>query len=86
MGLKLIISIILGIVMFTIFSSNVTPSIVSKTKILKVENKLIETQNIIFEAIKRYMIVTQTIPENIQNLIDANFLLEKHNKKEATVQ
>lgn len=77
MGLKLIISIILGIVMFTIFSSNVTPSIVSKTKILKVENKLIETQNIIFEAIKRYMIVTQTIPENIQNLIICKFFIRK---------
>ncbi len=63
--------------MSTIVATQVAPSIVEGKKVKKIQVQTINNQEIIFEAIKRYITIKQEAPANIAALISANYIHEK---------
>ena len=74
MGMNMILSIIMGIAMTAIIGSQVAPSMLEKVKATKVEAKAINNQEVIFEAVKRYITMKQTNPTKLQDIINEQFL------------
>ncbi len=74
MGMNMILSIIMGIAMTAIIGSQVAPSMMEKVKATKVEAKAINNQEVIFEAVKRYITMKQTNPTTLQDIINEQFL------------
>ena len=74
MGMNMILSIIMGIAMTAIIGSQVAPSMIEKVKATKVEAKAINNQEVIFEAVKRYITMKQTNPTTLQAIINEQFL------------
>lgn len=79
MGMNTILMVIAGIVMSTIIGTQVAPSIVEGAKVTKVQTQTINNQEVIFEAIKRYITIQQKAPGEIKDLTDAGYLDEKVN-------
>lgn len=79
MGMNMILSIIMGIAMTAIIGSQVAPSMIEKVKATKVEAKAINNQEVIFEAVKRYITMKQTNPTTLQDIINEQFLNSKVN-------
>lgn len=79
MGMNMILSIIMGIAMTAIIGSQVAPSMLEKVKATKVEAKAINNQEVIFEAVKRYITMKQTNPTTLQDIINEKFLNDKVN-------
>lgn len=77
MGMNTILILISGIVMSTMIASQVAPSIVEGVKVKKVQTQTINNQEVIFEAIKRYITIKQEAPGKIKDLTDAGYLDEK---------
>jgi type II secretory pathway pseudopilin PulG len=65
--------------MTAIIGSQVAPSMIEQIKATKVEAKAINNQEVIFEAVKRYITMKQTSPTSLQDIIDEKFLNEKVN-------
>ncbi|MDY0179723.1 hypothetical protein [Aliarcobacter skirrowii] len=74
MGINFLLPIIAGIVMTIMVGAQVAPSIVDNIKAKKVEYATINNQDMIFEATKRYITLTQTNPSSINDLINGGFL------------
>lgn len=74
MGMNMILSIIMGIAMTAIIGSQVAPSMMEKVKATKVEAKAINNQEVIFEAVKRYITMKQTNPTNLEDVISKGYL------------
>lgn len=74
MGINFLLPIIAGIVMTIMVGAQVAPSIVDNIKAKKVEYATINNQDIIYEATKRYITLTQTNPSHINDLINGGFL------------
>lgn len=79
MGMNTILMLIAGIVMSTMVASQVAPSIVEGVKVKKIQVQTINNQEVIFEAIKRYITMGKEIPEDkdidiIYNLINEDYI------------
>ena len=68
MGLNFILPLIAGIVMTVILGSQVAPSLVENMKIAKVENRTIANQNLIKDAIVKYIKLEGKVPTSIEDL------------------
>ncbi|MFY9104068.1 fibrinogen-like YCDxxxxGGGW domain-containing protein [Aliarcobacter cryaerophilus] len=79
MGMNTILMLIMGIAMTAIIGSQVAPSMIEQIKATKVEAKAINNQEVIFEAVKRYITMKQTNPTSLQDIIDEQFLNAKVN-------
>lgn len=79
MGMNTILMLIMGIAMTAIIGSQVAPSMIEQIKATKVEAKAINNQEVIFEAVKRYITMKQTNPTTLQEIIDEKFLNAKVN-------
>ena len=62
MGINFILPLIAGIVMTVILGTQVAPSLVENMKIAKVENRTISNQNLIKDAIVRYIKINGVVP------------------------
>lgn len=65
--------------MTAIIGSQVAPSMIEQIKATKVEAKSINNQEVIFEAVKRYITMKQTNPTTLQDIINEQFLNAKVN-------
>jgi putative transcriptional regulator len=79
MGMNTILMLIMGIAMTAIIGSQVAPSMIEQIKATKVEAKSINNQEVIFEAVKRYITMKQTNPTSLQDIIGEQFLNAKVN-------
>ena len=79
MGMNTILMLIAGIVMSTMVASQVAPSIVEGVKVKKTQVQTINNQEVIFEAVKRYITMKQTNPTTLQDIINEQFLNSKVN-------
>lgn len=79
MGMNMILTIIAGIVMTTMIGSTIAPSIIEGTKVTKVQTQTINNQEVIFEAIKRYVTIKQVAPTTMAQLISAGYIDAKVN-------
>lgn len=79
MGMNTILMLIMGIAMTAIIGSQVAPSMIEQIKATKVEVKSINNQEVIFEAVKRYITMKQTNPTSLQDIINEQFLNAKVN-------
>lgn len=79
MGMNTILMLIMGIAMTAIIGSQVAPSMIEQIKATKVEAKSINNQEVIFEAVKRYITMKQKNPDRLQDIIDEQFLNAKVN-------
>ncbi|MCT7639759.1 fibrinogen-like YCDxxxxGGGW domain-containing protein [Aliarcobacter butzleri] len=79
MGMNTILMLIMGIAMTAIIGSQVAPSMIEQIKATKVEAKSINNQEVIFEAVKRYITMKQTNPTTLQDIINEQFLNAKVN-------
>ena len=79
MGMNTILMLIAGIVMSTMIASQVAPSIVEGVKVKKVQTQTINNQEVIFEAIKRYVTIKQVAPTTMEQLISAGYIDAKVN-------
>ncbi len=85
MGMNTILTLIVGIVMTTMVGTQVAPSIIEQIKTKKVQTQTINNQEVIFEAIKRYITLKPIDPNlevlelSIQDLIDAKYIDPKVN-------
>lgn len=79
MGMNTILTLIVGIVMTTMVGTQVAPSIIDQIKVKKIEVQTINNQEVIFEAIKRYITLKQVAPTSITQLISANYIDAKVN-------
>lgn len=78
MGIQFLLPLIAGIIMISITAASVAPSFIEKNRSLKVENKLVSNQQIIFEAIKRYSILNHVVPSNVNDLLIRDYILDEH--------
>lgn len=79
MGINSFLPIIATIIMSVIIASTITPSVINKIKSTKVETRTINNQNLIFEAVKRYMTLKVSTPTKIEDLIIEGFIDNKIN-------
>ena len=79
MGMNMILTIIAGIVMTTMIGSTIAPSIIEGTKVTKVQTQTINNQEVIFEAIKRYITMKQVAPTTMEQLRIAGYIDAKVN-------
>ena len=68
MGINFILPLIAGIVMTVILGSQVAPSLVENMKIAKVENRTIANQNLIKDAITKYIKLEGKAPTSMEDL------------------
>ncbi len=64
MGLNFILPLIVGIAMTTILGTAIGPSFIEKIKATKVEATTINNQEVIFEAVQRYITLEQKDPDD----------------------
>ena len=79
MGMNTILMLIAGIVMSTMVATQVAPSIVEGVKVKKVQTQTINNQEVIFEAIKRYITMKQVAPTTMEQLRIAGYIDAKVN-------
>ncbi len=82
MGINIILPLIMGIAMTVIIGSQVAPSYIEKIKIAKVENRTISNQNLIKDAIVRYIKLKKEVPDHKKGLADLEGagLIQEHHK------
>ncbi|MCT7543412.1 hypothetical protein [Aliarcobacter cryaerophilus] len=78
MGINIILPLIMGIAMTVIVGSQVVPSFVEQMKVAKVENRTISNQNLIKDAIVRYIKTNNKLPETLEDLKKDNLLKDYH--------
>ena len=80
MGINIILPLIMGIAMTAIIGSQVAPSYIEKIKIAKVENRTISNQNLIKDAIVRYIKLEKKVPKDndLEVLNKAGLLMDYH--------
>ncbi len=78
MGINFILPIIAGIVMTVILGTQVAPSLVENMKIAKVENRTISNQNLIKDAIVRYIKMEKKVPKDLEELKTYGILKDYH--------
>ena len=78
MGINFILPLIAGIVMTVILGTQVAPSLVENMKIAKVENRTIANQNLIKDAIVRYIKINGVVPTDLEELNKAGLLKDYH--------
>ena len=78
MGINFILPLIAGIVMTVILGTQVAPSFVEQMKIKKVENRTISNQNLIKDAIVRYIKMTGLVPKDLEDLKKYELLKDYH--------
>ena len=79
MGLNFILPLIAGIVMTVILGSQVAPSLVENMKIAKVENRTIANQNLIKDAITKYIKLEGKAPTGMEDLKTFILMQEQNN-------
>ncbi len=79
MGINFILPLIAGIVMTVILGSQVAPSLVENMKIAKVENRTIANQNLIKDAITKYIKLEGKAPTSMKDLKIFILMQEQHN-------
>lgn len=79
MGMNTILTLIVGIVMTTMVGTQVAPNIIDQIKVTKVQTQTINNQEVIFEAIKRYVTIKQIAPTTMAQLISAGYIDAKVN-------
>lgn len=79
MGINIILPLIMGIAMTVIIGSQVAPSYIEKIKIAKVENRTISNQNLIKDAIVRYIKMEGKIPTKLDDLKTLLLMENQHN-------
>lgn len=82
MGINIILPLIMGIAMTVIIGSQVAPSYIEKMKVAKVENRTIANQNLIKDAIVRYIKIKGEVPDHTKGLEDLEKagLIQEHHK------
>lgn len=78
MGINIILPLIMGIVMTVILGTQVAPSLVENMKIAKVENRTISNQNLIKDAIVRYIKMEKKVPKDLEELKTYGILKDYH--------
>ena len=81
MGINFILPLIAGIVMTVILGSQVAPSLVENMKIAKVENRTIANQNLIKDAITKYIKLEGKAPTGMEDLKTFILMQEQNNNK-----
>lgn len=79
MGLNFILPLIAGIIMTVILGSQVAPSFVEQMKIAKVENRTIANQNLIKDAIVKYIKLENKAPTELDDLKTLLLMQNQHN-------
>lgn len=79
MGINFILPLIAGIVMTVILGSQVAPSLVENMKIAKVENRTIANQNLIKDAITKYIKLEGKAPTSMEDLKTFILMQEQNN-------
>lgn len=79
MGLNFILPLIVGIVMTVILGSQVAPNLVENMKIKKVENRTISNQNLIKDAIVKYIKLEGKAPTSLNDLKILILMENQHN-------
>ena len=79
MGINFILPLIAGIVMTVILGTQVAPSLVENMKIAKVENRTIANQNLIKDAITKYIKLEGKAPTGMEDLKTFFLMQEQHN-------
>lgn len=79
MGLNFILPLIAGIIMTVILGSQVAPSFVEQMKIAKVENRTIANQNLIKDAIVKYIKLEGKVPTSLTDLKNLILMEDQHN-------
>ena len=79
MGINFILPLIAGIVMTVILGSQVAPSLVENMKIAKVENRTIANQNLIKDAITKYIKLEGKAPTGMEDLKTFILMQEQNN-------
>ena len=79
MGLNFILPLIAGIVMTVILGSQVVPNLVENMKIKKVENRTISNQNLIKDAIVKYIKLEGKAPTSLNDLKNLILMENQHN-------
>ncbi|MCT7465424.1 hypothetical protein N5T78_02365 [Aliarcobacter cryaerophilus] len=64
MGINIILPLIIGMALMVSLGSQVVPSFVEQMKVAKVENRTISNQNLIKDAIVRYIKMEKKVPKN----------------------
>lgn len=78
MGINIILPLIMGIAMTVIIGSQVAPSFVEQMKVAKVENRTISNQNLIKDAIVRYIKMEKKVPKDLEELKTYGLLRDYH--------
>lgn len=81
MGINIILPLIIGMALMVSLGSQVVPSFVEQMKIKKVENRTIANQNLIKDAIVRYIKIKGEVPDHkkgLKDLEDAGLIQEHH--------
>ncbi|MCT7513722.1 hypothetical protein [Aliarcobacter cryaerophilus] len=79
MGINIILPLIMGIAMTVILGSQVAPSLVENMKIKKVENRTIANQNLIKDAIVKYIKLEGKAPTSLNDLKTLLLMENQHN-------
>ncbi len=79
MGINIILPLIMGIAMTVIIGSQVAPSYIEKIKIAKVENRTISNQNLIKDAIVKYIKLKGKAPTSLNDLKILILMENQHN-------
>lgn len=78
MGINIILPLIMGIAMTVIIGSQVAPNFIEQMKITKVENRTISNQNLIKDAIVRYIKMEGKITKDVAELKAFGLLRDYH--------
>jgi hypothetical protein len=73
MGLATLTQIIASIIMMTMISTAVAPSVIQQIKSTKVETNIIKKEQVIYEAVCRYIQLENSIPSSITDLISKGY-------------
>ncbi|WNL31867.1 BspA family leucine-rich repeat surface protein [Arcobacter cryaerophilus gv. pseudocryaerophilus] len=76
--MNFILPIIAGIIMMATLGASIGPSFVEQMKIKKVENRTISNQNLIKDAIVRYIKLEKKVPKDLEELKASGLLKDQH--------
>lgn len=79
MGINHILPLIIGISMTVILGSTIMPSYIEEMKIAKIENKTLANQELIKDAIVRYIKMEGKIPTKLDDLKTLLLMENQHN-------
>ena len=78
MGINIILPLIIGMALMVSLGSQVVPSFVEQMKVAKVENRTISNQNLIKDAIVRYIKMEKKVPKDLGELKTYGILKDYH--------